>query len=140
MLLGRRCIRRLSGSGGHQSSAQFEEFKRNRIGKVNDMRKCGVNPFAYSYSPSHTISELRGKFSILMNSEEDNSSQVSIAGRLILRRFFGKLAFFEIQDHTGSIQLYIEKSRLGDKFSQIQSWTDIGLIIFQLILFIILKR
>ena len=42
---------------------------------------------------------------------------------------FGKLAFFELQDDTGSIQLYLEAGRLGDAFKTIKDWTDAGDII-----------
>lgn len=46
-----------------------------------------------------------------------------------MRRIFGKLAFFELQDDTGTIQLYIEKGRLEDEFKNIKDWTDSGDII-----------
>ena len=42
---------------------------------------------------------------------------------------FGKLAFFELQDDSGSIQLYLEAGRLGDEFKTIKEWTDAGDII-----------
>ena len=32
------------------------------------------------------------------------------------RRVFGKLAFFTLQDESGTIQLHLEKGRLGDSF------------------------
>jgi lysyl-tRNA synthetase class 2 len=34
-----------------------------------------------------------------------------------------------LQDDTGSVQLYIEKGRMGDDFSSIKDWTDAGDII-----------
>ena len=46
-----------------------------------------------------------------------------------MRRVFGKLAFYELQDDTGSIQLYLEAGRLGDSFKTIKDWTDAGDII-----------
>ena len=42
---------------------------------------------------------------------------------------FGKLAFFELQDDSGSIQLYLEAGRLGAEFKTIKEWTDAGDII-----------
>ncbi|CAE7574655.1 lysS [Symbiodinium microadriaticum] len=47
----------------------------------------------------------------------------------MIRRIFGKLAFFEIQDHTGSIQLYIDKKSMGPEFNNMIEWTDGGDII-----------
>lgn len=40
------------------------------------------------------------------------------------RRVFGKLAFFTLQDDRGAIQLYIEKTKMGDSFDTIKDWTD----------------
>jgi lysyl-tRNA synthetase class II len=46
---------------------------------------------------------------------------VAVAGRIMARRVFGKLAFFTLQDNTGVIQLYIDKGRLGEEFNVSQS-------------------
>jgi lysyl-tRNA synthetase class 2 len=47
----------------------------------------------------------------------------------MMRRFFGKLAFFEMQDQSGNIQLYIDKKKLGSEFKKMKDWTDSGDII-----------
>lgn len=65
----------------------------------------------------------------LKDGEEDASVNVSIAGRIMARRVFGKLAFFSLQDDSGTIQIYAEKGRLGDSFDLIKEWTDAGDII-----------
>ena len=54
---------------------------------------------------------------------------MSVAGRIMARRVFGKLAFFTLQDDTGIIQLYIDKGRLGDEFAKLKQWTDSGDIV-----------
>jgi lysyl-tRNA synthetase class 2 len=58
------------------------------------------------------------------DNEED---QVSVAGRIIARRAFGKLAFLTLRDDSGVIQLYCEKARLEqDMFEQLKTLVDIG--------------
>ena len=54
----------------------------------------------------------------------------SDAGRIMIRRVFGKLAFFNLQDDTGSIQLYMDAGRITpESFKQLKDWTDGGDII-----------
>ena len=58
---------------------------------------------------------------------------MSIAGRITARRVFGKLAFFTLQDETGTIQLYLDKKEitagmpnLEQAFNLLKKQTDTG--------------
>lgn len=102
----------------------LEDLREVRVGKMNTMIEAGVNPFAYTYKATHKSSELQVIAANLANGEEDEGSDVSVAGRIMLRRIFGKLAFFTLQDETGQIQLYLEKGRMGEAFETIKEWTD----------------
>ena len=80
--------------------------------QIEQMRSAGVEPFAYSFGVSHTAVELQQTYRDLPNGElaDLDGSPIAVAGRIMTRRFLGKkLAFFTLQDATGSIQLYIEK-------------------------------
>ncbi|GLT44701.1 hypothetical protein SLA2020_185860 [Shorea laevis] len=81
---------------------------------------------------THTAKQLQDIYRNLGNDKESNSEDdlVSIAGRIVARRAFGKLAFLTLRDDSGSIQLYCEKRRLlNDKFEQLKSLVDIGDIV-----------
>jgi lysyl-tRNA synthetase, class II len=108
------------------TSLAMQEVRALRLHKVEEMRKKGIEPYAYGYKVNSTASLLHDKFQALANGHRDESCEVSVSGRILVRRVFGKLAFFELQDHTGSIQLYIDKKTLGDEFKNIISWTDGG--------------
>ena len=54
---------------------------------------------------------------------------MAVSGRVMLKRVFGKLAFFTIQDSSGTTQLYLEKKRIGDGFKDLLGLIDIGDII-----------
>jgi lysyl-tRNA synthetase class 2 len=112
-----------------ESSQGIEEIKKVRIEKMNVMKSEGVNPFAYTYDISHKSLELQEICKDLQNGEENDKLEVSMAGRIMVKRVFGKLAFFTLQDETGNIQLYLEKGRLGDQFEKLKDWTDAGDII-----------
>eukprot|EP01039_Chlorochromonas_danica_P008711 gene8713-9597_t len=107
----------------------IEEIRQVRVGKVDALRSQGMTPFAYTYPVTHQTRALQKQYLHLENGVEDSNAVVSIAGRIMIRRVFGKLAFFELQDESGTIQLYLEKSRLGDAFDSIKEMTDAGDII-----------
>lgn len=93
------------------------ELRQARLAKVAAMRESGVEPFEYKYKPTHTAEELQAQYEgRLEGGEEDESADVAVAGRIMVRRVFGKLAFFTLQDESGTIQLHLEKNRLGDSF------------------------
>lgn len=94
------------------------ELRQTRISKIEAMKDAGVNPFAYTFQTTHTSKELASLYQDkLENGEEDEATNVAIAGRILTRRVFGKLAFFTIQDDSGQIQVQFDKSRLGDSFT-----------------------
>lgn len=128
------------GSGGKKPAAKTapteapvpspEEIRSVRLEKMNSLQQKGINTFAYTYNPSHKTTELQSLYSALPAGQEDSSRQVSVAGRIMLRRLFGKLAFFTLQDDVGTIQLYVDKGRLGEElFGQLKDFTDAGDII-----------
>jgi lysyl-tRNA synthetase class 2 len=59
----------------------------------------------YRYEPDATTASLQAKYSELEPGSE-TGERVTIAGRLMLRREQGKLAFGTLQDATGRIQLF----------------------------------
>ena len=93
------------------------ELRLNRLAKVEAMKEAGVEPFEYTYGTTHTAVELSKMYEgKLEPGEEDEEADVTVAGRVMTRRVFGKLAFFTLQDETGVIQLQFDKSRLAESF------------------------
>lgn len=106
------------------------ELRQVRLAKVEAMKEAGAEPYAYSYNPTHTAMELQDLYEgKLEGGEEDEDSDVTVAGRIMAKRVFGKLAFFTLQDESGTIQLHLEKNRLGDTFKNLKAWIDAGDIV-----------
>ncbi|NJN09376.1 MAG: lysine--tRNA ligase [Richelia sp. RM2_1_2] len=111
-----------------------EDIRATRLEKVEQLRQQGMNPYAYSWEITHHAAELQEKFADLANGEEVADIEVAIAGRIMARRVMGKLAFFTLQDETGTIQLYLEKKRISESmadvdaaaFQNLKQLTDIG--------------
>jgi len=93
------------------------ELRLNRLAKVESMKDAGVEPFEYTYQTTHTAVQLAKLYEEKLDpGEEDEEADFKVAGRVMTRRVFGKLAFFTLQDETGVIQLQFDKSRLGESF------------------------
>ncbi|WP_427160561.1 lysine--tRNA ligase [Aliinostoc sp. HNIBRCY26] len=110
-----------------------EDIRAARLEKVEQLKQLGSNPYAYRWESTHHAAELQEKFADLPSGEEVDV-EVAIAGRIMARRVFGKLAFFTLQDETGTIQIYLEKSRIqesmaeidADAFNHLKQLTDAG--------------
>ncbi len=119
-----------------QSASTLEEIRATRLAKVEQLKQVGQNPYAYRWEVTHHAAELQARFADLPNGEED-PTEVAIAGRIRTKRTSGKnLAFFDLQDETGKIQLFIERSQLEqgmadtpDAFDHLVKLTDAGDII-----------
>jgi lysyl-tRNA synthetase class 2 len=59
----------------------------------------------YRYEPTHHAGELHDEFDSIDAGSETNTV-VTVAGRLMLRRVQGKLAFGTLQDQSGRVQLF----------------------------------
>jgi len=113
-----------------QSSSSLEAIRSTRIAKLEQLKQQGLNPYAYRWQCSAWAGELQKKYESLANGEEV-ALEVSLAGRILNRRVMGKLAFFTLQDETGTIQLYLEKQKIvslmGETaFSNLTKLTDSG--------------
>ncbi len=60
---------------------------------------------------------------------EEHNVQVSIAGRVMLRRMMGKASFATLSDVSGQIQIFVQKNRVGDDVFADYKQQDIGDII-----------
>ncbi|MUL36535.1 lysine--tRNA ligase [Gloeocapsopsis dulcis] len=120
-------------SSNSQSTSSLEEIRAARLEKVAQLKQLGMNPYAYRWEVTHHAAQLQEKFADLSSGEEVDV-EVAIAGRILARRVFGKLAFFSLQDETGTIQLYLDKKRIqqgmastdSDAFNHLKQLTDVG--------------
>jgi lysyl-tRNA synthetase class 2 len=109
------------------------EIRATRLEKVEQLKQLGFNPYVYRWESTHQAAQLQEKFADLPSGEEVNL-EVAVAGRILARRVFGKLAFFTLQDETGTIQLYLDKNRIQegmanidiDAFNHLKHLTDLG--------------
>ena len=99
--------------------------KRRRQGRVDELRERGANPYPYRFDRSHALAEVRSAHGGLEAGTETDA-EVSVAGRIMLKRDTGKLIFATIQDRTDRIQLFISKAVVGDDAFDDIKQLDIG--------------
>ncbi|MEB3357381.1 MAG: lysine--tRNA ligase [Synechococcales bacterium] len=110
-----------------------DDLRATRIEKATQLHQLGLNPYAYRWDSTHHAADLQSQYADLAPGEEVEV-EVAIAGRILARRVFGKLAFFTLQDETGTIQLYLDKKKIqesmaavdGDAFNHLKQLTDVG--------------
>jgi lysyl-tRNA synthetase class 2 len=88
--------------------------KSKRLSKLDDLRQQGINPYPYRFDRSHSLAEVRALHGQLEPGTETDHA-VSLAGRVMLIRQQGKLAFATMRDRTGDIQLFVSRGAVGDE-------------------------
>ncbi|HYL44162.1 MAG TPA: lysine--tRNA ligase [Ktedonobacteraceae bacterium] len=93
-----------------------------RLQRLHALREKGVNPYPNQVQRTHTIAE------VLENFEEWQGPEgaFTLVGRIRLMREMGKIAFFKIEDGTGSIQVYFRINDLGEDTYRSLKLLDIG--------------
>ncbi|KZR84424.1 lysine--tRNA ligase [Synechococcus sp. MIT S9504] len=103
----------------------MSELRETRLEKAHALRDQGMEPYALHFDPTDRMAQLQDVHADLPKGEE-RDLKVAVAGRVMTRRVMGKLAFFTLSDETGTIQLFLEKSTLGESFAQITGLVDAG--------------
>lgn len=98
-----------------------EDIRATRLEKVEQIKQLGANPYAYRWEITHTAAQLQEMF-VDLESGAEADLQVAIAGRIMARRFMGKLAFCTLQDESGKIQLYLEKQTIEEAMPEIPNF------------------
>jgi len=110
--------------------ARLKHIEQQRLEKLGRIRRQGIDPYPHCYHRSHTVREAV----TLFEHQETGlgaipSLELSLAGRIIASRFMGKIAFFDIRDGSGKVQLYFSRDLLGNEKYEFLRDLDIGDII-----------
>ncbi|MBI2667042.1 lysine--tRNA ligase [Candidatus Woesearchaeota archaeon] len=102
------------------------EIDPDKLRKLQELEKEGVNVFPYTFPQTHHATEVNEKYASL-NSGDHLKETVAVAGRIMLRRVMGKASFFHIQDQSGKVQLYLQVDALGQEtYDLLTKKTDTG--------------
>jgi lysyl-tRNA synthetase class 2 len=92
-----------------------EQIIGERKRKIDELREMGINPYLHTYNKEKTILEC---------SSLKLKAKVKTAGRIMTKRDLGKIAFANLRDETGDIQVVLqigeiekEKKRFFKKYA-----------------------
>ena len=86
--------------------SEQEIIRRNSLG---ELAKLGIEAYpAAEFKVDAHAADIKEQFN-----EAAESRQVVIAGRMMSRRIMGKASFFELQDATGRIQVYVSRDDIS---------------------------
>jgi lysyl-tRNA synthetase class 2 len=98
---------------------------KDRRDKLERLRASGVDPYSRGFRPTHSSEAAKE----LLGTEE-RTPPVAVAGRLMVKRLQGGLAFADLRDGKGRIQLMATKEILGEeefaKFADLDAGDIIG--------------
>lgn len=86
--------------------ATIAELRKERLRKLEELKKLGINPFPAHVERSHSLRDVNERFSELEH------QQVSLVGRIVTVRRLGKIAFIVIRDQGGQLQLILSEQGL----------------------------
>ena len=103
------------------------EERRKKWDRLRDKGSAYGNSFKPENS-SKNLHEKYGKFSKEDLAKKDIKN-ISIAGRIVLKRVMGKASFATLRDSSGDIQIYVTKNNVDDDvYEDFKTW-DLGDIV-----------
>lgn len=104
-----------------------------RIEKLERMKSLGIHPHPERFDKKQTAAQvlfMQGTGDLRSNDDVQKSKSisklVSVAGRIVSLRRHGRLAFVDIQDETGVVQVCLLEVFLGEKYKQFFEFADLG--------------
>jgi lysyl-tRNA synthetase class 2 len=88
--------------------ATLQDYRNERLRKLQTLKELGINPYPAESHRTHNSGEITSKF------EEMEGQMVTVAGRIVGLRKFGKLAFIVLRDFSGSIQLFLREGEVAE--------------------------
>lgn len=99
----------------------------HRYDKLSELTKSNVQGYVNSFKVSDDIKIIDNKYKDIESEKLlEGKIRVTVAGRIMAMRSFGKAAFATIRDRTGKIQTYIKKNDLTEEEYETFKKTDVG--------------
>jgi lysyl-tRNA synthetase class 2 len=97
----------------------------DRRRKLESLRAAGIEPFPHEFAGVEPIAAVRAAHEGLTDGEETTDLH-RVAGRLVGRRGQGKMAFLDLEDRSGRIQLQARADVLGSESMEQLVSLDLG--------------
>ena len=85
----------------------LEDYRNERLRKLEELRAKGIDPYP---AKSHRNTKI---FDVINHFDEKQGQEVTVAGRIVAIRSFGKLVFIKLRDYSGEVQIFMKASSEG---------------------------
>lgn len=92
-----------------------DNLKQIRQEKIQKLRQMGINPYPHVFDKTHTVGQAL----------QSEGQVVRTAGKVFSYREHGNIAFADLGDETGKVQIFFQKAKLGESFKNLKL-LDIG--------------
>ncbi|MFO7803636.1 MAG: lysine--tRNA ligase [Desulfovermiculus sp.] len=113
-----------------KQSASPSQVLQQRNEKAAFLEDAGVDLFPNDFRKTENIATVANEYGHLSSAElEQDTTEFSLAGRIVALRSFGKAAFLHLQDASGRLQVFVQRDTLGqEEYTRFKKF-DIGDII-----------
>jgi lysyl-tRNA synthetase class 2 len=87
--------------------ATLKDLRDERLRKLEELKKLGVNPYPATAERTQMVGDITAKF------DELQGQTVSVVGRIVALRKFGKIAFIVLRDQSGQVQLFMTEAKVA---------------------------
>ena len=106
---------------------EYNDLIQQRFRKLAEISAMGKQPYAGRYEVTGTAQDVLTAHGTKTKEDLENGRvSLSLAGRIVALRSFGKACFIHIQDSSGRFQLYFQKNTLGEENFNLFKKLDIG--------------
>ena len=98
--------------------------------KLDQLRDRG-DAYGNSFKPKNNASSLHEEYGDVSKDDlaEKNIKDISVAGRIVLKRVMGNASFATLRDASGDIQIYVTKNNVDESvYEDFKTW-DLGDIV-----------
>lgn len=102
--------------------ASIQELREVRLQKLEQLKQKGIDPYPAESFRSHIVKDAIENFGSL----SENKTKISLAGRIRSIRTHGAIAFMNLEDESGRLQLFFKKDILGEENYKNLELLDMG--------------
>jgi lysyl-tRNA synthetase, class II len=94
--------------------------------KLARLRAAGIDAFPVGFQRSHTLAEVRRGWEEALEPGQESDDVVRVAGRIVLKRAMGRLAFWTLRHDGAELQVMLTVDALGADQFEVVLDLDVG--------------
>ena len=106
-----------------EDRSAVEQVRRVKLARL---QAAGIDAYPVGFRRSHTLAEVRTGWDHRLGDGEESGDVVRVAGRIVLKRTMGRLAFWTLRHDGAELQIMLAVGALGSEQFEVVLDLDIG--------------